>query len=209
MPSASKPRARLFKAQVIAIFHAKASTSSSASAAKLATVYRVSGKAIRDIWTARTWSKETWHLDMLRPLQPRLTGRPKGCRDRTPRKKRVYCHDELSRSRSSAQVSSLPHYDTLGGVGPSLVQDSKNAIQMPLNHPTNLRVVLTQCTDSAVCLEDSSAWHGSRSTWPQSSTLRHTSIDEQLHEWDGFWHTSACADPFCVDWTSHGRMDLA
>ncbi len=48
----------------------------------------VSEKTVRDIWTGRTWSRETWHLDTSRNLQLKQLGRPKGCRDSQPRKQR-------------------------------------------------------------------------------------------------------------------------
>ena len=94
MPSASKPRARLSVVQVLTIFQAKDSAS---TAAKLGAVYGVSEKAVRDIWSGRTWSRETWNSDSSRPLQLKRVGRPIGCKDKQPRKKRVNNHDELSR----------------------------------------------------------------------------------------------------------------
>ncbi len=93
MPDAAKPRARLSEAQVIKIFRARAFAS---KATNVASVYKVSEKTVRDIWKGRTWSKETQHLDMSRPLQIKTVGRPKGCKDRQPRKKRGSRHHELS-----------------------------------------------------------------------------------------------------------------
>jgi hypothetical protein len=81
-----KPRARLNENQVLQIFKSKADTLSSA---KIAKTHRVSEKTVRDIWTGRTWSTETCHLDPSRTLQLKQTGRPKGCRDSRPRKRRI------------------------------------------------------------------------------------------------------------------------
>ncbi len=75
--SAPKPRARLSEAQVIAIFKARASASSST---KEAMVYGVSEKAVRDIRLERTYMVKR-NMDPSRPLQLKLAGRPKGYKD--------------------------------------------------------------------------------------------------------------------------------
>jgi hypothetical protein len=66
------------------------------TATKAAVVYGVSEKAVRDIWKGRTWARETWRFDTSRPLQLKLVGRPKGCKDRNPRKKRVNAKDAMA-----------------------------------------------------------------------------------------------------------------
>jgi hypothetical protein len=86
--NAAKPRARLNECQVVQIFRSKVDLPRKSSA-ELASLYHVSEKTIRDIWTGRTWSKETWHLDKSRTIQLKQPGRPKGCKDSQPRKKRV------------------------------------------------------------------------------------------------------------------------
>jgi hypothetical protein len=173
MPSASKPRARLSERHVITIFQAKSPKTSASTAAKVARVYGVSEKAIRDIWTGRTWSRETWHLDKSRPLQLKLTGRPRGCRDTKPRKKRVLKSGVAG--RAFEQDALKKHADRMAG--------------------------LEQSSDSAACFEDSSTGHPSRAAWRTSSTPCHASVDEQLQAWDAFWRTSTSADPFSGDWT--------
>jgi hypothetical protein len=203
MPSASKPRARLYEAQVIAIFQAKASTS---AAAKLAMVYGVSEKAIRDIWKGRAWSRETWHLDTSRPLQLKLTGRPKRCRDTKPRKRRVDCREELS--ASTVSTSQVPcrhtHTNRHGFSGHASEQDTLQLLQ---NQHASRVVGFAKSTESAACFEDSSAWYQSRAAWrtSESSTPCHASVDEQLLEWDTFWRasTTRSADPFCGDWNPY------
>ena len=58
------------------------------TASAVAREYGVSEKAVRDIWTARTWAQHTRHLEPLRPPRPaRPMGRPPGSRDRRPRKR--------------------------------------------------------------------------------------------------------------------------
>ena len=62
------------------------------SSADIAKEYGVTEKTIRDIWTGRTWFRETLHLEPSREkIAERLTrqlGRPKGSKDRIQRRKR-------------------------------------------------------------------------------------------------------------------------
>jgi hypothetical protein len=194
MPSTSKPRARLSVAQVIAIFKAKASAS---IATRLATIYGVSEKAVRDIWTGRTWSRETWRLDTSRPLQLKLTGRPKGCRDTKPRLKRVNGGDKLSASTSLTVRASCSLRHSVAGH--SFEQDAWHV----------WTAGLTRTNHSAACLDNSNAGNQCSATWWAPSTLRHASVDEQLHDWDEFWSASTSADPFCRDWKRHWSTNLA
>ena len=71
----------------------------------IANLFGVSSKTIRDIWSGRTWYRETYHLDPYRSDATerllRRPGRPKGSQDR---KQRVYkrrtCHDPVGRHDS-------------------------------------------------------------------------------------------------------------
>ena len=81
-----KTRAKLTEADALDIFHCKAHLMSAASMSKK---YGVSEKAVRDIWTGRTWSKETWHLDASRSRPLKKMGRPVGRQDTKPRKPRI------------------------------------------------------------------------------------------------------------------------
>ncbi len=83
---APKLPAKLTREQAVGIFSVRGSAP---SAAKIATCFGISEKAVRDIWKARTWSRETCHLEPTRTVELKQIGRPKGCKDRTPRKKRV------------------------------------------------------------------------------------------------------------------------
>ena len=80
---AMKPRAKLAASDAIEIFSVRRSE---VQATKLARIYGVSEKAIRDIWTARTWATETWHLDPSCELVLKQAGRPKGRTDSKPRR---------------------------------------------------------------------------------------------------------------------------
>ena len=88
-----KPRARLTESEVLSIFKLKASAPSATSVGRL---YGVSEKAIRDIWKGRTWSNETWHMEMSRALVVKHAGRPVGCRDNKPRRKRMISEAETT-----------------------------------------------------------------------------------------------------------------
>ena len=81
----SRARAKLTESDALNIYNCKGTISKSAAIAKL---YGVSEKAVRDIWTGRTWSKETWHLDESRPIPTKKMGRPLGRKDGQPRKPR-------------------------------------------------------------------------------------------------------------------------
>ena len=77
------------------------------SAASMSKKYGVSEKAVRDIWTGRTWSKETWHLDALRSRPVKKMGRPVGRQDSKPRKSRIAPRKlESSKLRDAAAVAS-------------------------------------------------------------------------------------------------------
>ena len=85
---ACKTRTILTLPQVIQIFTIKkkhldsnALESKCSTAAAVAKLFRVSEKAIRDIWSGRTWVRETMHLDpasaAAKAQRLRLPGRPK------------------------------------------------------------------------------------------------------------------------------------
>jgi hypothetical protein len=207
MPIASKPRARLSEAQVRTIFQAKAT---GATSTKIATDFGMSETAVRDIWSGRTWSRETWHLDPSRPFQLKLSLRTKGCKTRNPKKKCALQFDELTAcSTLSAQVSSCS-YDNQYASPNHNQYDSHNiegqifmptTLQMPLKQPANQGFLPKHCK---VTVSDSNAWHQSEEAWLISSTvtLRRACVDDQLHDWDTFWRVAANADPFCGNWES-------
>ena len=99
-----KTRAKLTEADALDIFRCKAQSMSAASVSKK---YGVSEKAVRDIWTGRTWSKETWHLDTSRSLPLKKMGRPIGRKDAKPRKPRVVPRElDTSKFRDTAAAAS-------------------------------------------------------------------------------------------------------
>ena len=93
-PVSRKARAKLTEADVLDIFNCKTHLMSASCVSRK---YGVSEKAVRDIWTGRTWSKETWHLDASRSLPLKKMGRPVGRKDAKPRKPRIM-HQKLDSS---------------------------------------------------------------------------------------------------------------
>ncbi len=171
VPNASKPRARLTDYQVVQVFKFKLDSPQLSSSA-LANLYRVNEKTIRDIWKGRTWSRKTWHLDTSRPLQLKQPGRPKGSRDKQPRKKR---DSEMRHGESSSSIFIGPSSDGL--CGPALVKiGPAGGIRDPPLH-----------------------WYNPLDRKSPSTPL-HASMDEQLHDWGAFWRSVPTADPFRSDW---------
>jgi hypothetical protein len=104
----NKSRSSLQEKHVVEIFQHKIRNSSASSlqahkisASSVAQMYGVSEKTIRDIWNGRTWKEETWHLDMTRPMCFKTQGRPKGSKDREPRKSKW---TRVAESMSSREI---------------------------------------------------------------------------------------------------------
>ena len=100
-----KTRAKLSEHQVLEIFQLKKGMSTH-SAAQVARQFKVSEKAVRDIWTGRTWSSETWPLDTTRVLEHKRIGRPKGRRDSKPRQHRIRREDSEREDSEAIQQTS-------------------------------------------------------------------------------------------------------
>ena len=210
------PHTKLTEAQAIQIFRSKLDLPQLSSAA-LATIYCVSEKAVRDIWTGRTWSRETWHLNTLRTIQQKQPGRPKGRRDTQPRKKCARkMHNEESSSMLTGPLPSSPSTSPskwLGGLGPILdppPQDLEAEFclktRCQLSH-LGVQGYGTVCADEAAeaCFNRASSWHQSDPRlWynmvERRPTQLYTSMDEQLHDWGVFWSSFPTADPFRSDW---------
>ena len=103
-----KTRAKLTEADALDVFHCKTHLMSAASVSKK---YGVSEKAVRDIWTGRTWSKETWHLDTSRSRPLKKMGRPVGRKDAKPRKLRVLPSKLDSTKLRDAAAAAISHLD--------------------------------------------------------------------------------------------------
>ena len=99
----AKPRAVLTAEDAVQIFRRspRCDRLSSATATTLGREYGVSEKAVRDIWTARTWADETRHLDPQRPpRESKHPGRPLGKRDGVPRRRKHGDPEDATKMKS-------------------------------------------------------------------------------------------------------------
>ena len=106
---ACKTRAVLTEAQAVEIFLIKIANDdvpkrSRRSAAAVARQFGVSDKAVRDIWTGRTWFRELMHLDPARAAMPerlKRPGRPRGRRNAQQTRKEDKCSSDSTLTSSS------------------------------------------------------------------------------------------------------------
>ena len=178
----SRPRAILTKNQVISIFGCK---SSSHRAAVLAQTFGVSEKAIRDVWTGRTWAAATLHLDITRALKQKQVGRPKGSKDKRPRQRR----DAAETGTTKLEPKEI-HNSATDGIRAS------HANHLPRTS-TPAEAISTQKEQQCADLEN----------LPLSSTLlmkdcpqtRNSSVvDVQMHVWEDELNVLT-EDPFAED----------
>ena len=108
----AKPRAVLTSEQAIEIFQCRPTSKSQPTgmtSSVLARKYRISEKAIRDIWNGRTWHRETLHLDPSRPSRINLPpGRPLGRKDSSSRRRSSHLHDDRPIERLSDSATLEP-----------------------------------------------------------------------------------------------------
>ena len=167
-----KMRAKLTEADALNIYHRKSSFTSASAIAKL---YGVSEKAVRDIWTGRTWSKETWHLDESRPFPAKKMGRPFGRKDAQPRKPR--------------SLRTIPETQTFCDKPVHVSPESQSIDIAPV-----FSIVMSEWPEARkMDTEDvlSSAW-----IWHDQS------IDELLHEKTQCGFDTTFEDPFGPDWAA-------
>jgi hypothetical protein len=211
-----KTRKVLTTQDALAIFQTKSSIS---SATKVASFYGVSEKAIRDIWTGRTWAAQTWHLDKSRVLKIKPTGRPIGRRDTKPRKQR---HS----SKTDPERISKPAVASHSSI---VVEDSKidngRVSKATLTQSAHIMcengrfgvIFADQAGDGGPCWRESSpqgtgflvidTTSSGSTTYRSSSRLK--SVDEQLSDWELFWQSeNERPDPFALDWKQmHRSLD--
>jgi hypothetical protein len=181
-----KARAKLTEADALEIFLTQGTVP---NAAAVSSLYGVSEKAVRDIWTGRTWSRETCHLDTSRPIRFKKIGRPTGSKDVKPRKKRKMRPNHslpVPETESEVGTAYVCPYDQNGLTGLEGERQGNDlaSIDMPQWH-----VHLFPCD-------------GEKSR--DFSELAQSSIDELLfNRADGqgcFDH--GFSDPFRCDWVS-------
>ncbi len=220
MGLASKPRARLTETQVINIFQSK---SAAPSAAMLARSYGVSEKAVRDIWKGRTWCKETRHLEAGRTLQVKQVGRPRGSRDKIPRRKRAATNQNVSvlandsfldvLSGSSLDFICAPVFND--GLSQTATHDlstqNKDTESSPIwsrDLAKDLKPSLTpnskerfQENQKIAQLQPSQGFSREIAAGWLSNVGHRYTIDAQLNEWvHTLWSYPGEIDPFRQDW---------
>ena len=178
-----KPRARLAVLDAVEIFKLRGS---GVQATELANIYGVSEKTIRDIWTNRTWTRETWHLEPSRQVVLKQTGRPKGRTDSRPRRPKIRV-DHLRMEQPVSVCTSMQPFEDQYWTSADSTQFADDA-QSPLP-----------------CAFQLDSTGGARHDVKAPAL---PSLDEQL----GAWDLEACSpeswDPFEQDW-ARARAGLA
>ena len=219
-----KPRAVLTGMQAIQIFKLKPGTAlstKSATATALARMYGVSEKTVRDIWTRRTWSRETCHLDPTRLLPLKHPGRPKGCKDTKPRKPRSVCKQAFDRRAKEVRGTLYPsHLEPATGAQsfdqPPTCPGSQDSFHAISSLATQDHVMDHDSIHAISATQDHVMDHGRRARddvrrQPEPAS----SIDSQLHQWaQGCIALQTLQDPFGNDWmpvsaTREGRCCFA
>jgi hypothetical protein len=198
----AKPRAVLTKSQAITIFQLKHKLP---SATKVARSYGVSEKTVRDIWTARTWASETWHLDPSRAIKIKQhTGRPLGSRNSKPRKPRQASVGGFAQSSTFTTLichqmtmtsSDDDHPSEASSDGADMCEANTENVGAELVYPE--RGEQLECSPEDLSPECELACIGQHPFAPT------TSLDEQLFDWER-GHSGTWLDPFEADWL-HGR----
>ena len=163
-----KPQARLTEAQVVEIFKSKQHQK---RASNVAALYGINEKTVRDIWSGRTWSKETRHLEVSRPISFKQMGRPKGRRDRKQRKSRA-----LSAQMPVLEDSALNNCSH----SPEAIRDKSKELNSLPDTAKQQTIGQGQPSSSGIFQECFTQRQGENSL---------ISIDEELYQWDqqGFW----------------------
>ena len=164
----TKPRAKLTITDAINIFLLKTGQS---TATNISRQFGVNEKTVRDIWTGRTWVRETNNLGASRPLVLKSNGRPKS-----------RC-DELLRNKRSRMQDSVPYKSAL----PESIHST----------PSDDIQVFHKKFPETVQLSVSQSGGHQHSASPRSST---PTIDEQLYVWDTYGSSIQLEDPFRRDW---------
>jgi hypothetical protein len=162
----TRERSRLSEAQVVEIFLSKATK---LSATKICVGFGVSEKAVRDIWTGRTWVNETMHLVRMLPtfeiraIDPQIDGADQRPRDRM----------------ASIELQSASKASMIG-------------IRSESDHrPASVGTAEDACQDNTVSFL---SWRPPGYDNVVSFNVR--SVDDQLYDWQG---TFMCSAPFLQD----------
>ena len=183
----SRPRATLDKNKAICIFKCRYTVH---CAPKLARIFGVSVKTIRDIWRGRTWAADTWHLDENRTcsFEYKQVGRPKGSKDTKPRQRR----QTSQRGNVNLQYSKP-------------IDETVNAYLTPLRDNSNFFTSAEAVTNQFRLhangdLVTSFSPHASQSNHHLLSAQNaRIDLDEQLLKWENEFKILV-TDPFEKDW---------
>ena len=191
---AVKPRARLAVLDAVKIFKLRGSE---IQATSVANMYGVSEKAIRDIWTARTWARETWHLEPSRDMVLKQAGRPKGRTDSKPRRTKARVNH-----RRTQNIVNRPSKGQPVGHSHQLSENSYFVSADSIAIADAARLQLPYVVKPGRAGEAPAPNPGG------VKALALPSLDEQL----GAWDLEACSpeswDPFEQDW-ERARAGLA
>ena len=142
------------------------------SATQLGKLYEVSEKTIRDIWTGRTWVRETWRLDTSRSIPVKKIGRPKGRKDNKPRKRKEQKTGDKEKI-CAENFESLPITDKADQPGMTYVNFLLNSYPVSEKGPFSKKGIY----------------------------ILFKSVDDELHEWaEQSWCSPLFTDPFRRDW---------
>ena len=198
--SKMRPRAVLDPQQVLNIFRLRPSANAAAStAAAVGVRFGVNEKTVRDIWVGRTWRHATIQLltrDEALPAQyhpPKSLGRPKGSKDRTPRK-RSDCNRLSTHFLKRSEAQPLHHAATFDNPAPA-THSLKDQFES-----TMPELLESQKSDSV--FDDRQCLHSVASTSVGFDTCP---IDTVLYKWNmqpSILKSSSVAsiDPFANDW---------
>ena len=121
-PEKARKRSRLSEAQVVEIFLSKATK---LSASKICVRFGVSEKAVRDIWTGRTWAKETMHLVRMRQtVETRTIGRPIDGADKRPRIRKAGFEEQSAFKSSEIEIGLARERPASVGIAKNVRQDT-------------------------------------------------------------------------------------
>ena len=186
-PNSIKRRTRLPSVDVLSIFQSK---STGAPATTVARVFGVNEKTIRDIWSGRTWAKETLPLDPLRCGSSALRHpKSEGSYDTKSKRKLISCEPLGFKSEST-------------GFDDSIKPCSNNYIMQKNALPSHIEKLVFDQPRGRVpyqpCHAKDTSEHKDTSA---PSDCRLITLDEQLHRWDGISYDIRSSDPFKKDWT--------
>jgi hypothetical protein len=171
-PFRLKQRSRLTEAAVIQIFCCRHEMKSPTVVSNL---YGVNEKTVRDIWSGRTWSKETRRLDPSRALAFKKVSSPKRSKDTMPRVSRGL--------RISTDITPKEPNSGLEVVISANDQIRGGIVWMNPSSQTETASMASLCRMLSDIFANKDAEGG------RAVASRQISIDEQLYEWErqGCW----------------------